>query len=126
MKIDFFLPVLPVSTNNLYGTTRGGMRYKKPDVVAFERTAVLMLPKRVKMVEHCFLYVEFRACDRRTWSRRDTDNMLKLLQDCMQLAGMLKNDSLILHIEAKKILSDRESIKGYLESVDVNDFIEVE
>jgi len=125
MKIDFFLPILPPSTNNLYAVKRNGQRYKKDTVLDFEKIAYLMLPKRPMMEEHCRAVIEFRCNDRRTWSRRDIDNMLKALLDSMQLVKMLKNDSLILEIRTKKILSTRESTSGYLESVDNKNYNEL-
>lgn len=116
-KIEFFIPILPPSTNAMYGRTRSGMVYEKPEAKDFKKTALLFLPKNQEIKKECALSVTFNFSNKRGYAMRDLDNLLKVFIDSLQLAGLIKNDRLLTKITAQKTLSGKESVVGFLESL---------
>ena len=101
--ISFELDGLPPTVNLLYRNFRGH-RYKTPQGRAYQEQVAVLLRNRWEGQPPYELPIELRliftANNRRRW---DIDNRVKALQDCLSLAGVLKDDRQveILHVERK-------------------------
>lgn len=94
---------LPPTVNHLYRTSRKtGRRYKTSIGKLYQDYVTLMLstlwgsrPAYTGAIE---LRIKLISSDRRKW---DIDNRVKALQDCLELGGVVKNDTQveILHVE---------------------------
>ena len=96
---------LPPTVNHLYRTGRTGFRYKTELGRKYQEHVSLQLaekwqgqPEYSGDVE---LRIEFKVKSQRKW---DIDNRVKALQDCLNIAKILKDDSQvqILHVERSK------------------------
>lgn len=94
---------LPPTVNHLYRNFRG-RRYKtaagrtyQEEVSSLMRESWKNQPPNEEPVE---LRITFTTNSRRKW---DVDNRVKALQDCLSMAGVLKDDRQveILHVERK-------------------------
>ena len=94
---------LPPTVNHLYRTNiRTGRRYKTAMCKIYQDYVTLMLstvwgsqPAYSGAIE---LRIRLMSSYRRKW---DIDNRVKALQDCLELAGVVKDDTQveILHVE---------------------------
>ena len=93
---------LPPTVNHMYRSTKGGRRYKTMMGKLYQDYATLSLsaewhnkPAYAGDIE---LRITFTSTNRRRW---DIDNRVKALQDCLELAGVIKDDSQVqvLHVE---------------------------
>ena len=99
--IHVALKGLPPTVNQMYRNC-GTRRYKTPETREFQDGLVAIL-KSLWGDKPCFngragLRLFFSQKDKRRW---DIDNRVKALQDCLQAAGVIKDDSQIdlLHLE---------------------------
>jgi Holliday junction resolvase RusA-like endonuclease len=87
-------PGLPPSVNGIWKPLGRGL-YKSAKAKQWQHDAVWILRKAaglpVKTFEDdvCYLLVLLTSTNR----RRDGDNCVKALQDCLQMAGIIKDDS---------------------------------
>ena len=105
---------LPPTVNHLYRSASGGRRYKTAEGRYYQEKASAKIatawgsvtPAYTQCVE---LRIEFETNSRRKW---DIDNRVKAVQDCLQMAGVLKDDSQIvtLHVEKHEGRQDRTRI----------------
>ncbi len=100
---------LPPTVNHLYRTARAGFRYKTETGRKYQEQVSSLLAKkwqgRAPYSGDVELRIEFMAKTRRKW---DIDNRVKALQDCLNMAGIIEDDSQvqILHVERRKGDSD--------------------
>ena len=92
---------LPPTVNQMYrnstfGSCRYTRRYKTAACRKFQESLVALLKAqwngKTQILQRVSLYVNFSQKDRRRW---DIDNRIKSLQDCLQLSGIIKDDSQI-------------------------------
>ena len=94
---------LPPTANLLYRNFRGH-RYKTPQGRKYQEQVAGLLRNRLEGQPPYELPVELRLIfttdNRRRW---DIDNRVKALQDCLSMAGVIKDDRQveILHVERK-------------------------
>ena len=96
---------LPPTVNHLYRTGRAGFRYKTELGRKYQEQVSLLLAENWQgqppYSEDVELRIEFKVKSRRKW---DIDNRVKALQDCLNMAKILQDDSQvqILHVERSK------------------------
>ena len=96
---------LPPTVNHLYRTGRTGFRYKTELGHKYQEQVSLLLAEnwqgRPPYLGDVELRIEFKVKSRRKW---DIDNRVKALQDCLNMAKILQDDSQvqILHVERSK------------------------
>ena len=99
--ISMELEGLPPTVNHLYRTYRN-RRYKTAKAQAYQEAVSEKLRHewgyKAPCVEPIELRITFITQDKRRW---DIDNRVKALQDCLSLAGIIKDDKQvnILHVE---------------------------
>lgn len=106
--LSITLDGLPPTVNHLY-RTGGRHRYKTPEGAAYqEATAAEMRAQREALpARHCrgpylgqvALHIVMTARSRRKW---DLDNRVKAVQDCLQMAGIIKDDSQITELVVRR------------------------
>ena len=104
--ISLEIEALPPTVNQMYrnvsihGITR---RYKTPACHDFQDALASKLKflwgDKPPYTENVSLYVEFSQKDRRRW---DIDNRVKALQDCLSMAGVIKDDSQINFLQVER------------------------
>ena len=101
--ITLELDGLPPTANLLYRNFRGH-RYKTPQGRKYQEQIAWLLRDSWAGQPPCEMPIELRiiltANNRRRW---DIDNRVKALQDCLSMAGVIKDDRQveILHVERK-------------------------
>ena len=96
---------LPPTVNHLY-LQRGGRRYKSPDGRAYQEQVCADMRRQWGQAPysgHTELRITYLTRDKRRW---DIDNRVKALQDCLVLAGVLKDDSQIRRLVVERTDSD--------------------
>jgi Holliday junction resolvase RusA-like endonuclease len=87
-------PGLPPSVNNIWKPYKSGI-YKNPAVNRWQSEAVWILRKSiglpVKTYEGDVSYLLMLMLSSKR--KRDADNCVKALQDCLQISGVIKDDS---------------------------------
>ena len=110
--LDITLEGLPPTVNHLY-RSGGGHRYKTPEGVAYQTaTMATMKDKWTQPAKHCSgpylgdvaLHIVMTARTRRKW---DLDNRVKAVQDCLQMAGIIKDDSQITELVVRREMLPR-------------------
>ena len=103
--LELELEGLPPTVNHLYRTGRTGYRYKTESGRRYQEQISLLLAQEWKgrpaYSGEVELRIEFIVKSRRKW---DIDNRVKALQDCLNMAKILQDDSQvqILHVERRK------------------------
>lgn len=99
--LDMELLELPPTVNHMYRTGYRS-RYKTLEVRQYQEYAVNRLREawegRKPISGRVELRIVFTTNDKRKW---DIDNRVKALQDCLSMAGVIKDDSQLdaLHVE---------------------------
>ena len=97
------LETLPPSVNHMYRNGRG-VRYKRPEVEEWQSSVAARMRKEWGKVRPYTGEVEvrvlFTAGNKRKW---DVDNRLKALLDCCEMGGVIKDDTQISGIIAKRV-----------------------
>ena len=105
LLLELNLEGLPPTVNHLYRTGRSGFRYKTENGRKYQEQISSLLAEKWQSRAPYFgdieLRIEFTAKTRRKW---DIDNRVKALQDCLNMAGIIEDDSQvqILHVERHK------------------------
>ena len=101
---------LPPSANQMYRTGKYGTRYKKPEVEEWQGEVANAIRQEWGKVRPYTEEVEVRIIFTVKGNRRwDIDNRLKALLDCLELAGVIEDDSQIWGIIACKIAGEESS-----------------
>ena len=100
--LEVTLKGLPPSVNQMYRNAGTRIRYKTEKTRDYQRYAIKAI-QGARLVPYTFegrtiLNVKFFVADKRKW---DMDNRLKALQDCLQMARIIKDDSQIddIHVQ---------------------------
>ena len=107
--LELELEGLPPTVNHLYRTGRTGYRYKTAGGRKYQEQVSFLLAQkwqgRPAYSGEVDLRIEFIVKSRRKW---DIDNRVKALQDCLNMAKILQDDSQvqILHVERRKGKAD--------------------
>ena len=105
---------LPPTVNHLYRTGRFGFRYKTEKGWKYqEQISSLLAGKwqpRPPYSGDIEFRIEFTVKTRRKW---DIDNRVKALQDCLNMANIIEDDSQvqILHVERHKGEADKTRLE---------------
>ena len=95
---------LPPSVNQMYRTGRSGSRYKRAEVSDWqEETAGAVREawgREEAYTGPVEVHVKFTVRNNRRW---DVDNRLKALLDCLELGGVIHDDSQIWGIQALRV-----------------------
>lgn len=93
---------LPPTANLMYRGLKGH-RYKPKSVLEYQKYTTALIREqwhgRETFTGLAALYVRFETDNRRRW---DIDNRVKALQDCITLAGVLKDDTQIYFLQVKR------------------------
>ena len=109
---------LPPTVNLLYRNS-GHIRYKTASGRKYQERVSALLHKKWRNRSPYEKPVEFRIIlssnDNRRW---DIDNRVKALQDCLSMAGIIKDDRQvdILHVERK----NGTELKTYIEVIEID------
>ena len=109
-EIGFVVP----PKSNRYLSGRNGRRYIPERIKRkIEEAIVLFMQMRDRKIEEeCELYVRYTFPDRK---KRDIDNMNKSLQDCLEKAGIVKDDGLFVKVLAEKVVKKgKEKTEVYI------------
>lgn len=101
---EITLAGLPPTVNHLYRTGRNGQRYKTRAGRTWQKGAADILRaawRREPYAGDVELRVDLIAADRRKW---DIDNRVKAVQDCLQAAGVLKDDRQVQRLVLERVL----------------------
>ena len=106
--LEVELKGLPPTVNQMYRNAGVHVRYKTRKAKDFQKYAVAAMQAAhlVSLTSHarCVMEVKFFDASNRKW---DLDNRLKALQDCLQMAGIIEDDSQIDFITV-----EREIVSG--------------
>lgn len=101
---------LPPSANSMYRTGRYGTRYKRSEVRDWQEDTAGRIRSSwadAPYVGKVEVHVVFTVKGKRRW---DIDNRLKLLLDCLELGGVIEDDSQIWGIRAYKEAGQTDSV----------------
>lgn len=108
---EFTISNLPPTVNNLYGRLRRTV-YKKPAVRQWQKDTISYIKREWKnkatLTSEIELRIEFTAKDHRKW---DIDNRIKALQDCLERAGVIKNDNQIESLKVRRKYGEKEQTR---------------
>ena len=93
---------LPPTVNHMYRNARG-RRFRTEECREYQQRIVEELTSHwhgVPFEGRLALIISFTTKDRRRW---DIDNRLKALQDCLEMAGIIKDDSQIDFISVERV-----------------------
>ena len=100
-KLELELLGLPPTVNHMYRTGNRS-RYKTLEVREYQQYAVNKLREiwqgRKALNGRIEMHITFTTDNKRRW---DIDNRVKALQDCLSMAGVIRDDSQVdtLHVE---------------------------
>ncbi len=113
------LNFLPPPKTNRYLQTKSGKRFIPARIKQAIDDAIYILSqlKPEKPIDFpCQLYVVYTLPNKR---KRDLDNLSKTLQDCLEKAGVVKDDTLFFRtINEKRIISGVEQVDIKIYSAD--------
>jgi crossover junction endodeoxyribonuclease RusA len=105
----------PPSVNHLYGLNIRGrfpIRYITEEGKAWFEEAHYKIKTQYKVTHTTPVGLYIKAY---LWSRGDLDNLLKALQDALQKAGVIENDSLVHYLQIERIKVDKNDQKIEIE-----------
>ena len=101
--LDIELLGLPPTVNHMYRSGKG-IRYKTLEVRQYQQYVVGKLREvwegRETLMGRIEMHVVFTTNDRRRW---DIDNRVKALQDCLSMAGVIRDDSQLDDLRVQRI-----------------------
>ena len=98
------LNFIPPPKTNRYFQTKNGKRFIPSRIKQAIDDAVLILkslkPKNFQIIDQpCQLYIIYTLPNKR---KRDLDNLNKTLQDCLEKAGIVEDDTLFFRVVSEK------------------------
>jgi len=97
------IPELPPSVNHIWSQGKG-RTFKPKSVVAWQDSARLYISQGRHISEpytgKCALFITLHVRNNR---RMDIDNRIKCLQDCLEPAGLVKDDSQVWLLEVGRV-----------------------
>jgi Holliday junction resolvase RusA-like endonuclease len=112
MKKVYTIYLKPISVNQAYSFTNKKM-YMNKDAKEFKNKINELVKDEKKIYGKVKLYVEFGFKDKR---KRDVDNYLKLFIDSIKNI-LIEDDSEIITIVSKKIISKEYYIRFFIKSL---------
>ena len=112
---------IPESVNHIWRGTRSGRYYKTAKARDFESllTHALRAGRRLDGVYDGALRLVM-VIGRKTKRRYDLDNRIKSVQDCLAPAGIIADDSQVVEISARKILTDEDTTMVIVETLEAD------
>lgn len=108
--LDIILPGLPPTVNHVYRTGRGIARYKTAEGRRYQEQVVQVMDAFRKNSElwdgPTSVKIVFTSKNHLPW---DVDNRIKVLQDCLAPAGVIKNDKQVVELYARRIWGAEDS-----------------
>ena len=105
--ISLELEGLPPTVNHMYRTS-GRYRYKTAETKIYQEYVSAKLREQwqsqKQYTQPVELDVKFFTDNRKRW---DIDNRVKALQDCLSMAGVIKDDTQIDDLHVKRIYSSK-------------------
>ena len=116
--ISITLKSLPPTINHMYMTAHG-RRFRTAECREYQEQVVEQL-KALWNSEPPFtgrvaIHIIFTAKDKRRW---DIDNRMKAIQDCLSMAGIIKDDSQIDEIYIERRYTEKISTTLILKSIE--------
>ena len=106
--LDVTIEGLPPTVNHAYRTGRN-VRYKTAEAKEFQYQAILVMDtfrkNNVPYTGPVSVEIWFTQRDHRPW---DVDNRIKILQDCLAPAGVIKNDKQVCELHASREHGDAD------------------
>ena len=116
--IKLELDGLPPTVNHMYLNARG-RRFRTEECQTYQLLTTLKLQRlwndKPPFEGRAALHVVLTVANRRRW---DIDNRLKALQDCLQLAGVIKDDRQIDYLSIKRLYTAKNGTVLTLSSMD--------
>lgn len=112
---------IPESVNHIWRGTRAGKHYKTRKAREFEflLTHALRTGRRLDGVYDGAVRLVV-VIGRKTKRRYDLDNRIKSVQDCLAPAGIIADDSQVVEISARKILTDEDTTTVIVEALEAD------
>ena len=107
---------LPPTVNQIYRTGSGrSFRYKTRETLNWQQQVTALMAAERKFRGYsgpARLYITLQSPNRKRW---DLDNRVKALQDCLQMAEIIKDDSQIWELQVKRKLGEKTMTRIVLE-----------
>ena len=109
--LDIKLPGLPPTVNHVYRTGRGIARYKTAEGRRYQEQVVGVMMNVFRKNDMPWdgptsVEIYFTSRNHQPW---DVDNRIKVLQDCLAPAGVIKNDKQVVELYARRIWGAEDS-----------------
>lgn len=105
--ISLELDGLPPTVNHMYRTS-GRYRYKTADTRIYQEHVTARLRElwknQAQYTQPVELFVQFHTNNRKRW---DIDNRVKALQDCLSMAGVIRDDTQIDELHVKRVYGSK-------------------
>ena len=102
--LEITIPVKPLSINSAYKV----QRFASDDLKQFEKDACNFVRISNNPIDYeCELHFTFYI---KNYKRTDTSNLIKVAEDFLVKRGIIKDDSLVVYLTAKKVYNEEEKI----------------